>query len=64
MSIKPCYGLHVLMAAAVYLPEQDWSVVYDPDPANDYVESAHLAVQNLVDNTYGSSAIGWGRAYF
>ena len=63
MSIKPCYGFACFNGSSSVSARADWSVVYDPDPANDYVKVRISLSKNLVDNTYGSSAIGWGSGH-
>ncbi len=64
MSIKPCFGSACFNGSNDITGRADWSMVYDEDPANDYVKIKVSLSKNLVDNTYGSNAIGWSSHTF
>lgn len=59
MSVKPCLGQACFNGVNDIAARANWSIVYGANPADDYVNIRVSLPKNLVDNTYGTNAIGW-----
>lgn len=59
MTVKTCLGQSCFNGSNDITSRANWSIVYGTDPADDYVNIRVSLPKNLVDNTYGTNAIGW-----